>query len=188
MDKQQKLEYQNRIENYLSKEHVYDLFEDLLKQLVVKQPDDPISFLIDKLSVPQSTSPSTQPEKYSSLAPPASRSGSSLSRSVTTTSWPPSQSAISWKRKSQRNKNSAKRSSPTLSTTPSSRTTLWPNWWRRRSREFRRRRRASSFQASPEQGSRDWPCRGKASSLTPSSFSTCHTTRFSTTASTLLLT
>ena len=86
MDKQQKLEYQNRIENYLSKEHVYDLFEDLLKQLVVKQPDDPISFLIDKLSVPQSTSPSTQPEKYSSLAPPASRSGSSLSRSVTTTS------------------------------------------------------------------------------------------------------
>jgi len=46
MDKQQKLEYQTRIENYLSKEHVYDLFEDLTKQLIVKQPDDPISFLI----------------------------------------------------------------------------------------------------------------------------------------------
>jgi hypothetical protein len=46
MDKQQKLEYQNRIESYLAKEHVYDLFEDLLKQLVVKQPDDPLSFLI----------------------------------------------------------------------------------------------------------------------------------------------
>ena len=55
MDKQQKLEYQTRIENYLNKEHIYDLFEDLLKQLVVKQPSDPISFLIDKLSIPQST-------------------------------------------------------------------------------------------------------------------------------------
>ena len=31
MDKQQKLEYQTRIENYLGKEHVYDLFEDLVK-------------------------------------------------------------------------------------------------------------------------------------------------------------
>jgi adenylate kinase len=50
MDKQQKLEYQNKIEGYLGKEHVYDLFEDLLKQIMIKQPDDPISFLIDRLS------------------------------------------------------------------------------------------------------------------------------------------
>ena len=50
MDKQQKLEYQNKIEGYLGKEHVYDLFEDLLKHLIIKQPDDPISFLIDRLS------------------------------------------------------------------------------------------------------------------------------------------
>ena len=67
MDKQQKLEYQTTIENYLSKEHVYDLFEDLLKQIVVKQPDDPISYLIEKLSVPQSNILSTQTKKYSSL-------------------------------------------------------------------------------------------------------------------------
>lgn len=53
MDKQQKLEYQKKIENYLSREHVYDLFEELTKQLVVKQPDDPISFLIERLSTPQ---------------------------------------------------------------------------------------------------------------------------------------
>lgn len=59
MDKQQKLEYQTRIENYLSKEHIYDLFEDLTKQLIVKQPDDPLSFLIDKLSTPQSTPTTT---------------------------------------------------------------------------------------------------------------------------------
>lgn len=56
MDKQQKLEYQNKIEGFLAKEHVYDLFEELLKHLIVKQPDDPISFLIDRLSAPQSTS------------------------------------------------------------------------------------------------------------------------------------
>ena len=54
MDKQQKLEYQKKIENYLSREHVYGLFEELTKQLVVKQPDDPISFLIERLSTPQS--------------------------------------------------------------------------------------------------------------------------------------
>ena len=67
MDKQQKLEYQTRIENYLSKEHVYDLFEDLVKQLVVKQPSDPTSFLIERLSTPQSTTRITQLKKYSSL-------------------------------------------------------------------------------------------------------------------------
>jgi adenylate kinase len=64
MDKQQKLEYQNRIENYLTKEHVYDLFEDLLKNLIVRQPDDPISFLIDKLSNPESNLDATQARRY----------------------------------------------------------------------------------------------------------------------------
>ena len=70
MDKQQKLEYQTRIENYLSKEHVYDLFEDLLKQLVVKQPSDPLSFLIDKLSIPQSTSSLKKDKKIFIIGPP----------------------------------------------------------------------------------------------------------------------
>jgi adenylate kinase len=68
MDKQQKLEYQTRIENYLSKEHVYDLFEDLTKQLIVKQPADPISFLIERLSTPQSSYSPIQPRRYSLLA------------------------------------------------------------------------------------------------------------------------
>jgi adenylate kinase len=52
MDKQQKLDYQHKIENYLSEQHVYDLFEDLLKNIVIKQPEDPISYLIEKLSTP----------------------------------------------------------------------------------------------------------------------------------------
>ena len=46
MDRQQKLEYQHKVEEYLSKKNVYDMFEDLLKSLIVKQPDDPLSFLI----------------------------------------------------------------------------------------------------------------------------------------------
>lgn len=66
MDKQQKLDYQTKIESYLTKEHVYDLFEDLLKQLTLKQPEDPISFLIEKLSAPQSTFQLTQTKRYSS--------------------------------------------------------------------------------------------------------------------------
>lgn len=52
MDKKQKLTYQKSIESYLTQENVYDLFEDLLKSLVVKQPDDPIAYLIDKLANP----------------------------------------------------------------------------------------------------------------------------------------
>lgn len=56
MDKQQKLAYQKDIESYLTQENVYDLFEDLLKSLVVKQPDDPISYLIDKLANPDNQS------------------------------------------------------------------------------------------------------------------------------------
>lgn len=80
MDKQQKLEYQKKIENYLAREHVYDLFEELTKQLVVKQPDDPISFLIDRLSTPQSTASPIQQRRYSSLVLQGSRSESSLCR------------------------------------------------------------------------------------------------------------
>lgn len=53
MDKQQKLDYQKKVQNYLLKENIYDLFEDLTKQLIVKQPNDPISFLIEKLSSPE---------------------------------------------------------------------------------------------------------------------------------------
>ena len=53
MDRQQKLDYQKKVEDYLLKENVYDLFEDLTKALIVKQPADPISFLIERLSVPE---------------------------------------------------------------------------------------------------------------------------------------
>lgn len=54
MDRQGKLEYQQKVEKYLSDNHVYDLFEDLLKALIVKQPDNPIAYMIEKLGEPQS--------------------------------------------------------------------------------------------------------------------------------------
>lgn len=38
MDRQGKLEYQQKVEKYLNDNRVYDLFEDLLKAIVVKQP------------------------------------------------------------------------------------------------------------------------------------------------------
>lgn len=53
MDKQQKLDYQKKVEDYLLRENVYDLFEDLTKSLIISQPDDPISFLIERLSAPE---------------------------------------------------------------------------------------------------------------------------------------
>lgn len=94
MDKQQKLEYQRKIENYLAREHVYDLFEELTKQLVVKQPDDPISFLIDRLSTPQSIISSIQRRRFLLLVLRDSRFGSLHSKSQITISLRPSLSAI----------------------------------------------------------------------------------------------
>lgn len=46
MDRQGKLEYQQKVEKYLADNHVYDLFEDLLKAIIVKQPENPIAYMI----------------------------------------------------------------------------------------------------------------------------------------------
>lgn len=53
MDKKTKLQYQQRIEGYLEENHVYELFEQLMKTVIIKQPTDPIGFLIEKLSKPE---------------------------------------------------------------------------------------------------------------------------------------
>jgi adenylate kinase len=52
MDKLQKFEYTQSIENYLEDNQVYELFEGLLKQLVIHKPDQPLDFLIQKLTKP----------------------------------------------------------------------------------------------------------------------------------------
>jgi adenylate kinase len=53
MDLKQKLEYQQGVEHFLEDNHVYDLFESLLKELVLDQPEDPLNYLIKKLELPQ---------------------------------------------------------------------------------------------------------------------------------------
>lgn len=49
MDKQSKFEYQQNIESYLEDKQVFELLEGLLRKLIVSKPDDPYSFLIQKL-------------------------------------------------------------------------------------------------------------------------------------------
>ncbi len=56
MDKLQKHDYMNQIEEFLEVNQVYELFEDLLKQLVVAKPENPLDFIIQTLSHPKSKS------------------------------------------------------------------------------------------------------------------------------------
>ena len=53
MDKGEKLEFQQKIENYFEEKRVYELFEKLLKDLVISKPKEPIDYLIHRLSVKQ---------------------------------------------------------------------------------------------------------------------------------------
>lgn len=52
MDRSEKLQFQQSIENYFEEKRVYSLFEKLLKELVVSQPNDPIDYLIKRLKTP----------------------------------------------------------------------------------------------------------------------------------------
>ena len=54
MDKTAKLEYQKKLEQYLEDKNIYNLFEDLMQLLVIHKPEDPLNFLIDRLSRPES--------------------------------------------------------------------------------------------------------------------------------------
>ena len=46
MDKIQKHDYMQTVEAFLEQNQIYELFEDLLKQLIVARPEDPLAFLI----------------------------------------------------------------------------------------------------------------------------------------------
>ena len=60
MDKLQKFDYMQSIESYLDDNQVYELFEELLKQLVVSRPENPLPFLLQKIKQNQGK-PSTLP-------------------------------------------------------------------------------------------------------------------------------
>ena len=51
MDKLEKFDYMGEIEDKLGNLEVYELFDDLLKQLLVQRPDQPLDFLLDKLKM-----------------------------------------------------------------------------------------------------------------------------------------
>jgi len=46
MDKMQKYDFMQSIESYLDENQVYELFEDLLKQLIVARPENPMQFIL----------------------------------------------------------------------------------------------------------------------------------------------
>lgn len=52
MFQERKLEEQGRLEEYLEENHVFEIFEDMMKSLILKRPDDPIKFLLEKIKSP----------------------------------------------------------------------------------------------------------------------------------------
>jgi adenylate kinase len=49
MDKLQKLDYLTQIESYLEREEIYELMGDLLKEIIIHRPPQPLDFIIEKL-------------------------------------------------------------------------------------------------------------------------------------------
>ena len=56
MLKDKKLEFQTVLEDYLEQKKLYELFEGMMKALIVNKPADPVDFLIKKLQQPESKS------------------------------------------------------------------------------------------------------------------------------------
>jgi hypothetical protein len=49
-----KLQFQRQLEEYLEDQKVYDIFEDMMKGLIVSRPKDPLKFLVSRLTSPES--------------------------------------------------------------------------------------------------------------------------------------
>lgn len=52
MDNKEKLEFMNRASAFIEKNQIYDLFESLNTALLLNRPQDPLTFLIEKLNKP----------------------------------------------------------------------------------------------------------------------------------------
>ena len=50
MDLKQKIDFQEEVESFLDQYNVYDLFDSLLKELLIDRPTEPLDYLIHKLS------------------------------------------------------------------------------------------------------------------------------------------
>ena len=49
MLKDKKLEFQQELEDMIEENKIYELFEGMMKSLIIHKPADPIDFLIKKL-------------------------------------------------------------------------------------------------------------------------------------------
>ena len=49
-----KLEFQRQLEDYLEEQKVYDIFENMMKGLIMHKPKDPLQFLVKRLTSPES--------------------------------------------------------------------------------------------------------------------------------------
>lgn len=49
MDRKDKLNFQQSIESYFEEKRVYELFEKLMKELVINKPSDPVEYMISRI-------------------------------------------------------------------------------------------------------------------------------------------
>ena len=49
MLKEKKIEHQRACEEYIEDHKLYEVFEDMMKSLIVHKPEDPVKFLIEKI-------------------------------------------------------------------------------------------------------------------------------------------
>lgn len=54
MDRIEKLKFQQSIENYFEENKVYELFEKLLKELIINKPIDPLGYMIKRIQTKDS--------------------------------------------------------------------------------------------------------------------------------------
>lgn len=54
MDKMQKMDFMQSVEQYLNDHQVYEMFEDLIRQVVVSRPADPHEFILQKIKARRS--------------------------------------------------------------------------------------------------------------------------------------
>ncbi|CAI2369171.1 unnamed protein product [Moneuplotes crassus] len=53
MLRDEKLAYQDELEKYMEENEIYEIFETMMKTLIISKPDDPIPHLLDTLQKPQ---------------------------------------------------------------------------------------------------------------------------------------
>ena len=53
MLKEKKLEFQQELEDTIEEHKIYELFEGMMKSLIINKPADPIDFLIKSLERPE---------------------------------------------------------------------------------------------------------------------------------------